>query len=71
MTRLMTKPAHKEDRVKYDPKKDACQKEKKNTTQTAEDCIDREDVAWRNSLRPLDPTLNYKTVQDKKKSRNK
>jgi len=53
MTRLMSKPAHKPIRDKYDAFNEECIKERRNTTQTAEDKIMRDTVHWTTSLRPL------------------
>ena len=60
LARLQNKPAHKPSRAKYDSLNSTCQKEKVNTTQTAEDKIMRETVHWTNSLRPLEPTMALK-----------
>lgn len=47
-------------------------KEKRNTTQTAEDKIDRHTVYWTTSLRPLDPAtkfLSTKKLAQKQKAK--
>ena len=58
----MEKPAHQPSRRKFDNTDKACIKEKMNTTQTAEDKIDRDDWKWTNSLRPLNPRMNAKVT---------
>lgn len=57
--RLAQRPAHKPPRTKYDTFDQKSQKEKRNTTQTAEDKIDRNTVYWTTSLRPLDPATKF------------
>lgn len=60
MSRLMSKPAHKTSRRKFDYADKKALSQKRNTTQTAEDKADRDDLQWTNSLRPLDPTIGRK-----------
>ena len=70
MSRLMQRPAHKTDRIKYDNTSQKCLSQKRNTTQTAEDAFERTDVQWITSLRPLDPNLNTKSARYTKGSKN-
>lgn len=68
LNRLMAKPSHKTDRIKFDHNNKLSLEEKMNTAKTAEDTVDGDDNLFKNSLRPLDPTLSKAALSNQRTS---